>query len=122
MLIDLYGAPKSDVVVKIGPGHVLVSYDRKGYLRLMREAKDGRIPLQKPKSGETVFRVTDFEEGKADYKSRGSHCGLFSVNGIVYSSTIWDDAGPEIRKKCSFQDWVDECAKTLASERKEERS
>jgi hypothetical protein len=119
MLIELNGKPKSDVIVKIGHGYVLVSYDRKGCLRLIRGAKDGQIPAYKPKSDETVFRVTDFAEGQADYKSSGSHSGLFSMNGHIYWSAIWDDVEPSIYKECSFKDWVDECARALAGEKKE---
>lgn len=119
MLIELNGKPKSDVVVKIGDGHVLVSYDRKGRLRLILKAKGGQKPEHKPKSDETVFRVTDFEGGEATYKSGGSHCGKFSINGTVYWSTIWDDVGPEIFKECGFQDWVIECAQLLAGGKKE---
>jgi hypothetical protein len=119
MLIQLTGSPTSDVVVDIGQGHVLVSYDRKGCLRLMREAKGGQPPAHKPKPDETVFRVTDFPGGEATLKSSGGHCGFFSVNGLVYWSTIWDDVGPEVLKKCAFQDWVVECAQVLAGVKKQ---
>jgi hypothetical protein len=67
MLIELNGKPKSDVVEKIGHGYVLVSYDRKGCLRTIREAKEGQIPGHKPKNDETVFRVTDFEGEEATF-------------------------------------------------------
>jgi hypothetical protein len=119
MMINLKGEPKSEMIVRIGEGHVLVSYDRKGYLRLMRGAKDGKPPEHKPQPGETVFRVTNVEGGEATYKSSGSHSGLFSINGNVYWSAIWDDVEPAIVKKCAFEDWVEECAILLAEGKKQ---
>jgi len=121
ILIELNGNPNSELVVKIGKSYVAVLYDRKGYLRLIREAKKGQNPLRKPKKDETVFRVTNFLNGESTYKSSGSHSGFFSVNGQVYWSTIWDDAGPSEFKKCSFRDWVIECAQVLASAKKKYR-
>jgi hypothetical protein len=119
MLIELNGEPKSDAIIKIGHGFVLVSYDRKGFLHLIREAVEGKISGRKPKSDETVFRVTNFLNGESTFKSSGSHCGFFSVNGHIYWSTIWDDVGPVVIKRCSFQDWVFECAQVLAGVKKE---
>lgn len=117
MLIELNGKPKSSVVVAIGQGNVIVSYDRNGFLRLIRKAKEGQLTDRKPKNDETVFRVIDFQEGKATFKSSGSHCGFLSTNGCVYWSTIWDDDNEGVFKKCSFQDWVIECANVLAGEK-----
>lgn len=114
MIIELHGKPKSEVLVKIGDTYILVSYDRKGCLRIMRQAKGRQNPLQKPKKDETVFRVSNFNEGQSTFKSSESHCGYYSANGQVYWSTIWEDIGPSIYKECSFQDWVDECAEKLA--------
>ncbi len=117
MMIELTGEPNSDVVVKIGHGNVLVSYDRKGCLRLIREVKTGQKADVKPKNGVTVFRVIDFHEGKASFKSSAGHCGFLSVNGFVYWGTIWDDNEEGIIKTCSFQNWVNECAEVLAGEK-----
>jgi hypothetical protein len=117
MRIELHGIPKSEVILKTGKEYVHISYDRKGFLRLIRKAKEGKLNTNKPKHDETVFRVINFEEGKASFKSSGSHCGFLSVNGCVYWSTIWDD-GDDIFKMCSFQNWVNECAEVLAGEKK----
>jgi hypothetical protein len=119
MLIEFKGEPKSEVLVMIGKGYVVVSYDSKGLLRFIREAPEGQIPVRKTKSDETVFRVTNFENGEATYKSSGSHSGFFSINGHIYWSTIWDDISSSIYKKCSFEDWVIECAQVLAGVKKE---
>lgn len=116
-MLELLGDPKSSIVIEMGPGHVCVSYDRKGRLRSIRAAQDGRPPEQKPKTGETIFRVQDFSEGESTFKSGGSHCGYFSANGTIFWSTIWADAGPSIVKKCSFHDWILECAQVLSGER-----
>ncbi len=119
MMIALNGNPKSEVLVKISQGYVLVTYDRKGCLRHIRSAKGGQIPVNKPKKDETVFRITNLQEGRSTFKSSGSHCGFFSVNGQVYWSSIWDDIGPSEFKKCSFQDWLIECAQVLAGVKNE---
>ncbi len=118
MIIALHGKPKSEEIVQIGHSYILASYDRRGCLHLMREAKGGQNPLHKPKKDETVFLVSDFSEGEATFKSSGSHSGYFSANGQVFWSTIWDDIGPSVYKECSFQEWVDECAQILAGEKK----
>lgn len=117
MLIELNGRPKSENIVKIGNSYVIVYYDRKGCLRLIRGTKEGQKADSKPKNNETVFRVIDFQEGKASFKSSAGHCGFLSVNGYVYWGTIWDDSNEGIYKECSFQDWVTECAKVLAGEK-----
>lgn len=114
MLPELNGTPNAELVIKIGHGYVYLSYDRKGCLRVIREAKGGQIPVGKPKTGESVFRVTNFENGEATFKSSGSHSGLYSINGKVFWSAIWDDVAPSLFKECSFQDWVIECAQQLA--------
>jgi hypothetical protein len=109
-------------MVKIGNGYVVAYYDRKGCLRLIRAAKGGHKPDGKPGKNETVFRVTDFEEGKSTFKSSASHCGYLSVNNCVYWGTIWDDDDGGVFKKCVFQDWVIECAEVLAGFRQIKQS
>jgi hypothetical protein len=113
-MIELTGKPKTDVLVKIGLKYIQISFDRKGYLYLIRQVDNGRCSDKKPGKNETVFRVTDFANGEASFKSGESNCGYYSVNGCIYWSTIWEDDGNTVYKKCSFQDWANECAQVLA--------
>ena len=115
-MINLTDAPKSEHIVRIGRGFVQTCYDRKGLLRWIRKSEAGEKQATPPKPDETVFRVSDGINGESTFKSSASHCGYFSARGSVYWSTIWDDDGPSSIKECSFQDWVDECARVLAGE------
>jgi hypothetical protein len=116
-MIELKGKPKTDVLFKIDKNYVQVSYDKKGHLRLIRKAEKGQLSKARPSKDETVFSVTNFDNGESTLKSRGSHCGYFSVNGTVFWSTIWDDNDNPFFKKYSFHDWVQECAGVIANDK-----
>jgi hypothetical protein len=114
-MIPLSRKPQAVVLIKLDMEHcVVVTYDRRGNLRLIRRAGNGQLPEGKPASDETVFRVKDLIAGEASFKSGRSNCGYFSINGYIYWSTIWDDDDSGPVKKSGFQEWVDECAQVLS--------
>lgn len=114
-LIPLKGTPNSDFLIKLTKGSVSVSYNDNGQLRLIRGTGKGKRNFP-PKEDETILVVEDFQKGVANFKSGSASSGFYSMDGEVFWSSVWEDAGPQPIKKATFQEWIDECARVLAGD------
>ena len=114
MRIKLTNKKNSVVFIKSGKHLLRVEYGRTGYLKRMIVVKN-----KKQKSSlDMNFLVEDFNEGKSTFKTTAGMSGFFSIQGTVHWGTVWDDIGPNMIKKCSFQSWVNECARVLLGKQK----
>ncbi len=95
----------------MGDRSISLSYDGKGNLKSMRQAK---VPGE-PKSLGLVLTVRDFAKGDTVFKTAKGLSGWESYNGTITSGTVYDDTSSQA-KKVPLQEWVDECARVIAGE------